>query len=125
MALVSKDRKKLVPKLFKGQVDESFKSKFNIDLNEENTFTTAIMMSQQLWIGSRLMAGRAHLHTPQLQQALSCNEYFVAPIIVSRKPIGVFYADQAISKTALNEQQYAGFSMLAQQAGMAITANQS
>lgn len=125
MALVSKDRKTLVPKFFKGQVDLEFKQGLQIGLMEENAFSSAIRQSQQLWIGSKLMAGRAYLHTSALQQALCCQEYFVAPIIVSRRPIGVFYGDQAISKRPLNDQQYAGFSMLAQQAGLALTANQS
>lgn len=125
MALVSKDRKTLVPKFFKGQVDLEFKQSLQIGLMEENAFSSAIRQSQQLWMGSKLMAGRAYLHTSALQGALGCQEYFVAPIIVSRRPIGVFYGDQAISKRPLNDQQYAGFSMLAQQAGLALTANQS
>ncbi|MVF13029.1 HDOD domain-containing protein [Ketobacter sp. MCCC 1A13808] len=125
MALVTKDRKQLLPKLFKGQVDDQFKARFNLLLNEENVFTSAIMLSQQFWMGSKLMAGRSYLHTEQIQQAVGYHEYFVVPIIVSRKPIGVFYADRAVSGTGLNEQQYAGFSMLAQQAGMAISANQA
>jgi hypothetical protein len=125
LALVSKDRKKMVPKFFKGDVDLDFKNRFQITLNEDNAFTLSIRQSQQFWMGSRLMAGRAYLHTQQVQQALQYDEYLVAPIIVSRKPIGVFYGDNAISKQILNEQQYAGFSMLAQQAGLALTANQS
>lgn len=124
MALVTKDRKRLVAKFSKGQVDAEFKEGFKIELNEENVFTVAITTSQQLWVGSKLMAGRAYLHTSQVQTKIQHPEYFVAPIIVSRKPIGVFYADRALSGQPLNEQQYAGFSMLAQQAGMALSANQ-
>jgi len=124
MALVSKDRKVMVPKFFKGQVDLAFKEQLKIDLTEENAFASSIRQSQQLWMGSKLMAGRAYLHTAKLQEALGYHEYFVAPIIVSRRPIGVFYGDKAISKAPLNDQQYAGFSMLAQQVGLALTANQ-
>lgn len=124
MALVSKDRKKLVPKFFKGQVDMDFKGRLQIDLTEENAFANSIRQSQQFWMGSKLMAGRAYLHTSKVQEALGYHEYFVAPIIVSRRPIGIFYGDQAIVKKPLNDQQYAGFSMLAQQAGLALTASQ-
>lgn len=124
MSLVSKDRKTLVPKFFKGEVELEFKSRMKIGLMEENAFSNAIRQSQQFWMGSRLMAGRAYLHTEALQEALGWQEYFVAPIIVSRRPIGVFYGDCANSKTPLNDQQYAGFTMLSQQAGLALTANQ-
>ncbi len=125
MALLSRDRKKLVPKFFKGDMEPSFKEAFKITLNEENVFTATITQSQQFWIGSKLMAGRYYLHTKQVQDAVKINEYFVAPIIVARRPIGVFYGDQFTKKTALNDQQYAGFTMLAQQAGLALTAVQN
>lgn len=122
MSLTSRDRKSLVPKFFKGEVDLEFKNAFQIRLDEENAFAISVLQSQQLWMGSKLMAGRAYLHTAQLQKALGYKEYFVAPIIVARKPIGAFYADCAISKRPLNDQQYAGFNMLAQQAGLALSA---
>lgn len=124
MSLMSRDRRKLVPKFFKGMVDQQFKERLALKLDEENAFSASISQSQQLWIGSKLMAGRSYLHTKQLQKALGCGEYFIAPIIVSRRPIGVFYGDKAITKIPLNDQQYAGFNMLAQQAGMALTASQ-
>lgn len=122
MSLVSRDRKKLAPKFFKGNADEAFRGGFQFKLDEENAFSACLLQSQQLWIGSKLMAGRAYLHTAQLQKVLGCREYLVAPIIVARKPIGVFYGDCAVSRKPLNDQQYAGFNMLAQQAGLALTA---
>lgn len=123
MSLTSRDRKSLVPKFFKGEVDVDFKNNFQIKLDEENPFSVAILQSQQLWMGSKLMAGRAYLHSAQIQKALGYKEYFVAPIIVARKPIGAFYADCAVSRRPLNDMQYAGFNMLAQQAGLALTAS--
>lgn len=122
MSLVSRDRKKLSPKFFKGNTDDAFRAGFQLKLDEENAFSACLLQSQQLWIGSKLMAGRAYLHTAQLQKVLGCREYLVAPIIVARKPIGVFYGDCAVSRKPLNDQQYAGFNMLAQQAGLALTA---
>ena len=121
MSLTSRDRKSLVPKFFKGEVDIEFKNAFQIRLDEENPFSVSILQSQQMWMGSKLMAGRAYLHTAQIQKAIGYKEYFIAPIIVARKPIGAFYGDCAVSKRPLNENQYAGFNMLAQQAGFALT----
>ncbi len=125
MSLTSRDRKTLIPKFFKGEVDLEFKNGFQIRLDEENPFSICILQSQQLWMGSKLMAGRAYLHTAQIQKALGYKEYLVAPIIVARKPIGAFYGDCAVSRRPLNDQQYAGFSMLAQQAGFALSANKA
>lgn len=122
MSLTSRDRKSLVPKFFKGEVDVDFKNAFQIRLDEENPFSVAILQSQQLWMGSKLMAGRAYLHSASIHKALGYKEYFVAPIIVARKPIGAFYGDCAVSRRPLNDMQYAGFNMLAQQAGLALTA---
>ena len=119
-SLTSRDRKKLVPRFFRGDIDEATRQGFAFQLDEENAFSVALLQSLQLWMGSKLMAGRAFLHTAQLQKVLSYKEYFIAPVIVARKPIGVFYGDCANSKRPLNDQQFAVFNMFAQQTGLAL-----
>lgn len=125
MALTTRDRKSLVPRLFKGETGQAFKDAFKFRLDEENPFTVALTQSQQLWMGSKLMAGRAYLHSAQMQKVLGYKEYFVAPIIVARKPVGIFYGDCALTKRPLNDAQFAAFNMFAQQAGLALAAAKS
>lgn len=121
MCLVSKDRKLLMPKFFRGESSEQFKDGFKFRLDEENVFAYSLNQAQSFWMGSQSTVGRAYLYTPQLKSVLQTNNFFVAPIVVSRKPIGVFYADQKLSESPLTEQQFLNFNSLAQQASMALS----
>ena len=69
------------------------------------------------------MAGRAYLVTDGIRRHVNTGKFFVAPIVVSRRPIGVFYADMENSINDLTEQQFVNFNSLAQQASFALTSN--
>lgn len=121
MCLVSKDRKVLMPKFFRGESSDLFKEGFKFKLDEENAFAHSLNQAQSFWMGSQSTAGKAFLYTQQLKNVLQTEKFFVAPIVVSRKPIGVFYADQKLSESPLTEQQFLNFNSLAQQASMALS----
>ncbi len=121
MALLSKDRKVLKAKLFGGDVSESFESSFEFKVDVDNAFSYAIGQAQPFWAGRDKTGGKDYLITQPIQKVLGQGGFFVAPIVVSRKPIGVFYADQRDSGIELTGQQFMNFSMLAQQASIALS----
>jgi hypothetical protein len=121
MCLVSRDRRTLHGKSFRGDMEPVFRTGFEFSLLDENAFSHALKQSQSLWLGSRMMAGKAYLVTEPIKKHLQCEQFFIAPIVVARKPIGVFYADQHISRAPLTEQQFVNFNSLAQQASLALS----
>ena len=121
MCLVTKDRKKLIPRSFRGDVADGFLDGFNFSLRDDNAFSFALRQVQPLWLGSERMKGRGYLVTEPLQKHLQTGKFFVAPIVVSRRPIGVFYGDMHLSGRDLSEQQFVNFNSLAQQASIALT----
>ncbi len=121
LALLSKDRGVLKAKLFGGGVSEAFESSFEFKVDIDNAFSYAIGQAQPLWAGRDKTGGKDYLITKPIVNALGQGGFFVAPIVVSRKPIGVFYADQRTSGVELTGQQFMNFSMLAQQASIALS----
>lgn len=121
MALLSRDRKVLKAKLFKGEVSDQFESSFEFKVDVENAFSYAIGQSQPFWAGRDTTGGKDYLITKPLLEILGKGSFFVAPIVVSRKPIGVFYADRRNSGGELSGQQFLNFGMLAQQASIALS----
>ncbi|MCG8315657.1 MAG: HDOD domain-containing protein [Pseudomonadales bacterium] len=121
MCLVTKDRKKLIPRSYRGEMSEAFIKGFGFSLTEDNAFAFSLRQSQPLWLGSERMAGRSYLVTKTLRAHLKTQNFFVAPIVVSRRPIGIFYADMSGSPHDLTEQQFVNFNSLAQQASIALT----
>ena len=122
MCLVTKDRKKLIPRSFRGDMDESFLDGFGFSLMDDNAFSFSLRQVQPLWLGSERMKGREYLITEPLKTHLQTSRFFVAPIVVSRRPIGIFYGDMKLSGKDLSEQQFVNFNSLAQQASIALTA---
>lgn len=120
LALISKDRKQLCSRTVEG-ADASFGQIMNVPMDQENLFTQAIRGAQPLWIGSSAMAGRAYLLTPAIKAKTKCSHCVVAPIIVTGKPIGIFYADPGEGGGEINDAQYSGFCMLVQQVSMVLT----
>lgn len=121
MALLSKDRKVLSAKLFRGDVDEQFEKHFTFKVDVENAFSYSLGQAQPLWIGNEKMPGKEYLVTNPIVEVVGQGGFFIAPIVVSRKPIGVFYGDQHNSSSPLTDQQFVNFSMLAQQASIALS----
>lgn len=120
LALLSKDRKQLGSRTAIGTPAE-FGQAMNVAMDKENLFSQAIRGAQPLWLGSSTMAGRAYLLTPEIKAKTKTNQCVVAPIVVTGKPIGVFYADAGEGNTDISDAQFSGFCMLVQQVSMVLT----
>lgn len=120
LALISKDRKQLCARTVVG-AEPSFAQIMNVPMDQENLFTQAIRGAQPIWIGSTAMAGRAYLLTPAIRSKTRCLHCVAAPLVVSGKPIGLFYADNGEEGAEISDAQYSGFCMLVQQVSMVLT----
>lgn len=120
LALMTKDRKNLGSRTVLGAPPE-FGQVMNVAMEQENIFTQAIRSAQPVWIGPAAMAGKAYLLTAAIKAKTKSSHCLVAPIIVSGKPIGLFYADQGESSPEISDAQYTGFCMLVQQVSMVLT----
>lgn len=120
LALISKDRKQLNARTAIGSPAE-FGQVMNVAMDKENVFTQAVRSAQPLWMGPKTMAGRAYLLTPDIKARTKTIHCVVAPIVVTGKPIGVFYADAGEGNNEISDAQYSGFCMLVQQVSMVLT----
>lgn len=121
MALLSPDRKQLKAKLFGGEISPEFESDFDFKVDVENAFSYVLGQSQAFWSGGEKAVGKEYLVTPTIDKVVGKGAFLVAPIVVARKPIGLFYADQRNSGAEISEQQYLNFTSLAHQVSTALT----
>ncbi|CBL45246.1 Conserved hypothetical protein [gamma proteobacterium HdN1] len=122
LSLVSPDRKQLKTKTTRGG-DLSFNAVFDVSMQQENLFTHSIRSAQPLWIGSSAMAGKSYLLTGSILKATKTKHCLVAPIIVSGKPIGVFYADSGEGGEPISDSQFSAFCGVVQQVNLVLTSN--
>lgn len=120
LALISKDRKQMSARTVVGAPAE-FGQIMNLSMDQENLFTHAIRSAQPLWIGAASMAGKAYLLTSAIKMKTKSQHCLVAPIVVSGKPIGVFYADTGEGGGAITDAQYSGFCTLVLQVSAVLT----
>jgi len=119
LGLLSKDRKNITAKLFGGDAQDAFNDDFSFGMIDDNAFSSCLHQAQPIWMGAKENQGKAYLLTPALQKTLKTESFFVAPVVVSRKPIGLFYADCVDAE--LTQQQFLNFILLAQQASTALS----
>jgi|GEM_PF-1172333 len=119
LGLLSKDRKKITAKLFGGDADDSFKEKFSFSMSEDNAFSYCLRQAQPIWIGAKENQGKDYLRTSALIKVLKTDTFFVSPIIISRKPMGLFYGD--FQQGELTQQKFLNFTVLARQASIALS----
>lgn len=95
--------------------------RFNIQLVPENLFSYVIKSGRAVWAGDSSSKSLNYLSTPVIQTISQYGEFFVAPILVKGKCIGIFYADQRPTNTVLKSSQFNAFSRFAEKAGETLT----
>jgi len=80
----------------------------------------AIEQGQALWVRNPEEASFAGLFTPSIVRHFGRQECMIAAIGLSRRPIGLIYADRAHSQRALRQEDFDGFRQLTLQANIAF-----
>lgn len=115
-ALISSDRQHLKARYALGadrdKLLESFR--FNLVTKRPNIFKKVIDSLQSSWAGGPgRFAGEAP--SEEIAALLGGGAFFLAPITVGRRSIGVFYADRLVSSRELDQQSFQNFEFFAQQ----------
>ncbi len=121
MCLLTRDRRNLLPRSYRGDISEALFKEFAFSVLDENAFSYALHQAQPIWLGSKRMQGRDYLVTESILKHIQTIDFFVAPIVVSRRPVGIFYGDMKGADHPLSEMQFVNFNSLAQQASIALS----
>ncbi|MEO1884662.1 MAG: hypothetical protein ABGX28_01395 [Methylococcales bacterium] len=55
-----------------------------------------------------------------LVQKTKAKEFYVAPVIIKSKPVGLFYTDRSTSRRNMEDASYDSFLLFSQQVGMLL-----
>jgi len=80
----------------------------------------ALEQSQALWIKAPIEPPYAALFTPAIIRQLGRQECLIAPIGLMRRPIGLIYADRAVTGRPMRQEDFDGFRQLTLQANIAF-----
>jgi HD-like signal output (HDOD) protein len=121
-ALMSPDHKMLRAKYALGSNRERLMEDFAFPLSkqEPSIFLYAMAKRKPIRVQPEKDRELAGLITPQMEKLLGRGEFFVAPLVINNKAIGIIYADRLLSKRQIDERTLQGFEHFAAEANMGL-----
>ncbi len=121
-ALRTPDHQLLVGRYALGAGNEQLRSKFQFETVEgkTNLFSRVIESKQAVWVGAGDNPEIEQLVTPQIQELTQGVGFFITPIEIHGKVIGIFYADRQPSCRPLDKDSFSSFKHFAQQGNLAL-----
>ena len=117
-AMLTSDKKAIKAKYALGKDNQDFINKFHFSLQTNNIFSKFITNPKPVWIkNSQNTKGEV---SGEIRLALASKEFYVAPLTISGRIIGLIYADRQPSKRALDNESYESFKHFVQQACQAL-----
>ena len=122
-ALRSPDHRFLMGRYALGMDDETLRRTFQFETGSQHTsvFTHVLDTRQSVWMNELDQGGQGRLITPQVKAVTLGADFFVTPIEIRGKVIGVFYADRQPSARALDADSFTSFRHFASQGNLALT----
>jgi len=121
-ALRSPDHRFLMGRYALGMANEKLRRVFQFETaaGKADLFGQIIDSRRALWLNEEGDNGLDRLLTTQVLQVTRGADFFVAPIEIRRKVIGVYYADRQPSGRALDEESFTSFKHFAHQGNLAL-----
>ncbi|MHB1240112.1 MAG: HDOD domain-containing protein [Gammaproteobacteria bacterium] len=122
-ALLTADRRTLKARYALGWGPEDVRERFTIDTTHRspNIFVHTLEEGESLWVTQPPEPRLAPLLTPQVAALTGANGFFVMPIVVQNRTIGLFYADREPSGRPLDAESYTSFKHFCQQANLGLS----
>ena len=122
LALLNREKTQLHAKYVVGMNNSQLKENFSfpIETSMPNIFALTLLKKQAIWVKDAKAAEYEDYMTPHIKNTLNAPQFFLAPIVINQKPIGLFYADRQPSRRELDMMAFESFKHFAQQACIAI-----
>lgn len=119
-AMLTADKKALKAKYALGKDNSDFTNKFHFSLQTDNIFSHLVEQKQPIWVKDTQASNMNRLVTPDVRQVLACRAFYIAPIMLSGRVIGLIYADRQPSQRKLDDESFTSFKHFVQQAGHSL-----
>jgi len=121
-AMLTPDRSALRGKHALGDNADSFLKAFTFNMKAKPTlFNIVLQKNMSLWVKDAPNSNYAKALPAEVMTVLACDDFFISPVHINQRSIGLFYADRKASGRALDGASYQSFKHFVTQACMAIT----
>ncbi len=122
-ALLTPDRKGLRAKYALGEDGESFSQRFHFTQHPQqpNIFFQVLERGAGGWVDNHRQPQYAPLLPASVTAVIGRSPFFVAPLRINDRTIGIIYADRALSGRDLDEDSFENFQHFAKQASMGLS----
>ncbi len=121
-ALCTPDRRLIAGRYALGLENERLRRQFQVEMLAEkpNLFAHVVEKRTPVWVGEDTGLSLKNLVTEDVRAITLGADFFVTPIEIHNKVIGIFYADRQPSGRTLDEESFASFRHFAQQGNQAL-----
>lgn len=123
IAVLSTDRKSIRAKQTLGWDRQELEQMFHFKVSSppQNVVDYVIENRRPLWVSQPPQSAVNDLLTPEIQRLTEGAAFFVMPLEIQNKAIGVLYADRRPSHRDLDENSFSGFRLFGQQANLGLS----
>jgi len=119
-AMLTSDKKAVKGKYALGKNNQEFITKFHFSLQTDNIFSKLVRNVEPMWIKDTLSNNSKELVSDEIRLVLASRSFFVAPLVISERVVGLIYADRQPSDRELDNESYESFKHFVQQANQAL-----
>lgn len=119
-AMITTDKKAVNGKYALGKDNLEFVNKFHFSLQNDNIFSRLVTQPEPMWVKDILSYEAKEMVSDEIRLALACNAFFIAPLVISDRVIGLIYADRQASNRELDAECFESFKHFVQQANLAL-----
>lgn len=113
-AMLTSDKKAIKAKYALGKDNQNFINKFHFSLQTNNIFSKLISKPEPIWVEDS-QNSKVDV-SEKIRLVLASKEFFVAPLTLSGRVIGLIYADRQPSDRELDNDSFESFKHFVQQA---------
>ena len=117
-AMLTSDKKAVKAKYGLGKDNQNFIKKFHFSLQTNNIFSKIITNQQPVWIENT--QDPTLDISEEIRLVLASKEFYIAPLILSGRTVGLIYADRKPSSRPLDNESFDSFKHFSQQASQAL-----
>ncbi|MDH5660091.1 MAG: HDOD domain-containing protein [Gammaproteobacteria bacterium] len=119
-AMLTTDKKSIKAKYALGKDNQNFINQFNFSLQTNNIFTTVINNSESIWVKNSQANESEIKVSNEIRLVLASQAFYIAPLMLTGRVIGLIYADRQPSGRELDINSYESFKHFVQQASQAL-----
>ena len=117
-AMLTSDKKAIKAKHGLGKDNQDFIKRFHFSLQTDNIFSKVINKAEPIWVKDS--QSKKMEISEDIRLVLASRAFFLSPLIIAGRVVGLIYADRQPSDRDLDNESYESFKHFVQQASQAL-----